>query len=115
MGIAPSRMNITAVSTAVVRPRGDGSIAPPPPIILVCGDSETRRRLLTKKAALRGNEGTPKWLDSCLTSWQLRQRKMKLAKCKSLREGGVKAFLRITGSCPFRMVRKWRWSTLTRK
>lgn len=92
MGIASSRMNITAVSTAVVRPRGDGSVAQPPPIILVCGDAETRRRLLTKKAALRGNEGTPKWLDSDLTSWQLRQRKRKLAKCKSLREGGVKAF-----------------------
>jgi hypothetical protein len=36
----------------------------PSPIILVYADSETRRQLLTKMAALSGNEGIPEWLDT---------------------------------------------------
>jgi len=52
---------------------------------------DTRNALVRNKMALKG-EGTPKWLDSCLTPWQLGQRKGKLTKCKSLREGGSKAF-----------------------
>lgn len=91
MHIAPSSMHIESVSTVTVRPRGDDSTAQPPPIVIVCRDIDTRNALMRNKMALKG-EGTPKWLDSCLTPWQLGQRKGKLTKCKSLREGGSKAF-----------------------